>query len=476
MISMRSDTDVLGPLPKAQQIVAHYRKLRGMNWEQVAEALGIGAKAVYYAEHEGRGLDSIARLRQLSALLHIPPALLGLCAAPRQPGWWIAEYEPWPDGGDGWPQPGAVIRSYRRFKRWTQSDLAESLDIQELAVCKMEKSNTGLDSLSRRRALCFVLSIPPLLLGLDDSSSRFSAPALLRSDVVVPPLEEIQSAQQHLWNGYYTGHGFDELKSVDWLRLQQLKDAFPVLPSSQRQAYLEQISLTYQAAGNIMLAGGDVAQFLAPMNIGIEYAHLSGDAALLSTALGRKAAGLWELGEQEQAEKSIREALFVAPDQEKIKRYPVASRILSCSALDRTDRAEVYAMLDQIVPNDRYQNGVDSNIVLWCRAQVYNNLAQNAPNRATLAHDAADLLECAEASAPDTLRRKLIIKVELARAYAARREYDFAATTTIEALQLMQQARSVLYLRQLTEVYQALTQSSHATSPQVARLGLLLFN
>ena len=473
MISMCDD--VLGSAPKAQQVVAHYRKLRGLSWEQVAAALGIGAKAMYYAEHEGRGLDSIARLRQLSALLDIPPARLGLCIAPRRPDWWIPEYEPWPAGSDGWPQPGAVIRSYRRLKQWIQSDLAEALGIAELAVRKMEKSNVGLDSLSRRRALCFVLAIPSLLLGLDGSHTQLSAPALLRSAPALPPLEEIQSAQQCLWNGYYTGHGQDDLKSFDWSRLRPVRDALPTFAPVQRREYLEQMSLLCQAAGNIALARSSLTQFLSFMDTGVEYARLSDDVKLLSTALGRRAAGLWELGEQEKAEKSIREALSIAPPEEKVKRYPVASRVLSCSAQDRTDRAEVLAMLDRIVVNDRYQNGVDSNIILWARAQVYLNLAQNAPNRSALLREAADLLERAESNAPDTLRRKLIIKVEQTRAYAGCGEYDFAATTAIEAFHLMRQVRSVLYLRQLTEVYRTLGQSSYGTSPQVSKLGLLLF-
>lgn len=470
------EADASGLYPQARQVVAHYRCLSSWSRDQLAARLKIGTKALYYAEHEGRGLDSVARLRQLCALLQIPHALLGLCAAPARPGWWIAEYESWPAGVDGWPDCGSVVKQYRRSKQWTQGDLADALGIRELGVRKMEKNGSGLDLLTRRRALQFLLGVPPLLLGLDGAHGVPAAPALSRSasSLALPSLEELRSAQQRLWDGYYTGHGQDELQSVD-CSLFRLKDALPTLPEAQRSAYIEQVSLLCQAAGNVSLAGANTAQVLSYMNTGIEYARTSEDADLLSTALGRRAAALWELGEQEAAEKSIREALSVASPEEKIKRYPVASRVLSCSAQDRTDRAEVLAMLDQIVINDRYQNGVDSNIILWCRAQVYTNLAQNAPNRAALLREAADLLERAERGAPDTLRRKLIIKLEQARAYLGLREYDYAVSTAIEAFQLMRQIKNILYLPQLSSIYHALLRSSASSLPQVARLGLLLF-
>ncbi|MGH2478393.1 MAG: helix-turn-helix domain-containing protein, partial [Ktedonobacteraceae bacterium] len=71
-----------GLYSQTRQVVTHYRERAGLSREQLAPRLGIGAKALYYAEYESRGLDAITRRRQLCAILRIPPALLGLCEAP----------------------------------------------------------------------------------------------------------------------------------------------------------------------------------------------------------------------------------------------------------------------------------------------------------------------------------------------------------------------------------------------------------
>lgn len=466
------DADQSGQYPLAGQVIAHYREVAGLSREQVATRLDIGEKAVYYAEREGRGLDSISRLRQVGSLLHVPLALLGLCSFPLGEMWWRDEYGDLPSGSDGWPDVGSVVRYYRRRKGWTQYDLAESLGISNLGVINMERKHAGLNSLSRRRALKFVLSIPPILLGLD---GVHSAPAIVhaaaRSTSTLPTLADLRAAQQRLWSGYYGGDAQSQLQTFG--SLLSLNDALPSLPSTQRAAYLEQASLFYQAAGNVVLQSAQKSVVLSYMDAGIDYARASEDSALLSTALGRRSAALLELGDLPGAEKSIREALAVASPGDQVKRYPVASRVLSCRAQDKSDRVEVFKMLDNVTVNDRYQNGVDPNILLWCRGQSLLNLADNAPDRSKLLRQASDLLDRAELTAPDTARRHLIIKLSQARAYAGLREYEYAASAATEAFELMKQIKSVLYLPQIAEIYDALSKS--LATPQVAHLGLLLF-
>ena len=71
-----------------------------------------------------------------------------------------------PRDEDGFPVAGLVVRHFRDKKRWTQAQLASKLKITELMVRMMETKNKGLDSIERRRALCKLLGIPPILLGL----------------------------------------------------------------------------------------------------------------------------------------------------------------------------------------------------------------------------------------------------------------------------------------------------------------------
>lgn len=458
--------------PQPAQVLGHYRKKAGWSRAELASRLDVSIRAMHYME-QGRGLDSLTRRRQVCSLLSIPHILMGLCSQPLGENWWWSDYDPWPAGNDGWPHTGAVVKWYRRAAGWTQVQLAEALDITVLGVGKMENKQMGLDSMQRRRALCFLLSIPPILLGLDSVHTSNTAPAMLHATptLTLPSLEELRSAQQRLWTGYYTSHGQDELQSIN-PALFCLKDALPTLPSAQ---YLEQLSLLYQAMGNILLAKANTRQVLSYMNAGITCARHSEDANLLSTALGRRSAALLELGHQQQAETSIREALAVASPQEVKKRFPVATRVLSCSALDCQDRTEVYAMLDSIVINDRYQNGVDHNIILWCRAQVLLNLSEHAPNRSRLLRDAQGLLDTAEKGAPDTPRRILIIKLAQARVAINLREYDYATCLALEAFALMKSLKSVLYMPQIVEIYRVLLQSSYASAPTTAKLGLTLF-
>jgi DNA-binding XRE family transcriptional regulator len=74
-------------------------------------------------------------------------------------------------GKDGFPLPGKIIRCYREHKKytdvtWTQKHLARKLGLTERAVCYLESHDVGLDSISLRRRLAIVFTIPPLLLGL----------------------------------------------------------------------------------------------------------------------------------------------------------------------------------------------------------------------------------------------------------------------------------------------------------------------
>lgn len=74
-------------------------------------------------------------------------------------------------GEDGFPRPGAVIqwgraRAKRHDPSWTQKRLAQELGLTERAVYYLESHDVGLDSISLRRKLAQLLTIPPLFLGL----------------------------------------------------------------------------------------------------------------------------------------------------------------------------------------------------------------------------------------------------------------------------------------------------------------------
>ncbi len=74
-----------------------------------------------------------------------------------------------PRDNDGFPVAGLVVRHYRNKKGWTQVQLARKLGTKDLMVRMMETKNQGLDSIERRRLLCKILGIPPILLGLGNT-------------------------------------------------------------------------------------------------------------------------------------------------------------------------------------------------------------------------------------------------------------------------------------------------------------------
>ncbi len=82
--------------------------------------------------------------------------------------WWqtFGTFDPENEQGL-YPHPGQVVAHYRRERGWSQADLARRLGIQARMIHYLEKKQFGLDSISRRRRLVELLSIPPALLGLD---------------------------------------------------------------------------------------------------------------------------------------------------------------------------------------------------------------------------------------------------------------------------------------------------------------------
>jgi transcriptional regulator with XRE-family HTH domain len=144
--------------PRPGRVTKYYRerkKLTDATWTQqrVARELGITVKAVSDSENRDAGFDSMALRRKVARWFDIPPLLLGLASLEEE------------------PELGQLIRRYRKMKEKGnplrfQVGLARALGITEMAVRRMEKQNTGLDSITRRRMLAHLLDIPPAALGI----------------------------------------------------------------------------------------------------------------------------------------------------------------------------------------------------------------------------------------------------------------------------------------------------------------------
>src|SRR5579885_747035 len=124
-------------------------------WTQrrLAQELGLTERAVCYLESHDVGLDSISLRRRLAILFNIPPILFGLASLEDE------------------TDPGQIVKRYRKMRPKehplrSQKGLARALSLTEKAIRDMERRNIGLDSITRRRVLAHLLSIPSTALGI----------------------------------------------------------------------------------------------------------------------------------------------------------------------------------------------------------------------------------------------------------------------------------------------------------------------
>lgn len=472
--------DQSGCYPQPRQVLAQYRKQAGWSRQTLADRLGVCINTIFSAEQQGVGLDSLVRLRAFCSLLAIPHVLFGLCPVPFGESWWVSDYEPWPAGDDGWPNAGAVIKWYRRAKGWTQVQFADSLGLQELMVRKMENSSFGLNSLSRRRAVGFLLSIPPLLLGLD-AEHVLSQPSPATSAHLSPTpqplsLEKVQAIQARLWSGYYTGHLQEKVPQVRTF-LARIDDALLQAPEIEQPAWLEVQSLGYQWLGNVLRDHSDAHLVLSYNKKAVELAHHSGNADLLSIALTRQMESAYHLGLNEQA---VKFAQVLAQIQEpdpvlNSARAMYSARVLSLTVSDQADRSQVLRLVEQCQHfGNTYNINNTPEVFRRRHAETLLNLAESARDRTRLLSRASDLLEQLDPSQFD-IRYQIEVWLTHARIALARKEYDYAAIYTLDAWPLVSKLQNWRKLPQIVEIYHTLLQSNYGGSSQVARLGLLLF-
>lgn len=144
--------------PRPGQTVRRYReqkKRTDATWTQkrLAAELGLTERAVCYLESHDVGFDSISIRRRLALLFDIPSILFGLSSLENE------------------ADLGQIITQYRKMKQkndplHSQKGLARALSLTEKSVRDMEKRNIGLDSITRRRVLSMLLTIPSATFGI----------------------------------------------------------------------------------------------------------------------------------------------------------------------------------------------------------------------------------------------------------------------------------------------------------------------
>src|SRR5436190_19623992 len=94
--------------------------------------------------------------------------------------WGENKYGPFSAGEDGYPNAGEVVRSFRilrsmsaaKFAELYSQALGEKKPKTRIWVLRMEKTNNVPVDIARRRAICDILEIPYVLLGISTALSK----------------------------------------------------------------------------------------------------------------------------------------------------------------------------------------------------------------------------------------------------------------------------------------------------------------
>jgi hypothetical protein len=259
--------------------------------------------------------------------------------------------------------------------------------------------------------------------------------------------------------------------------LTRIDEVLLQAPEVEIPAWLEVQSLGNQWLGNVLRDTSDPRVVLACNKKAVEQARQTGNANLLSIALIRQMESAYHLGQDEQAVKfaQVLTQIEVPDPVLGSGRAMYSARVLSLAASDQADRSQVLRLVEQCQTfGNTYNINNTPEVFARRHAETLLNLSSSARDRGRLLSEASDLLERLDPSQFD-IRYQVEVLLALARVALARKEYDQATAYTLDAWPLVKELQNWRKLPQFIEIYHALLQSSHAGSPQVARLGLLLF-
>lgn len=500
--------DMRKKYPHPGDVIAYVRVQREMTRQELAQKLGLSVSEICRMEKDGVGLDSIACCRKLAVLLQIPASLLSLDSLAHQEiSWWIREhYPPFAPGDDNYPLPGSLIKYYRMLRlreiqhtsdlgeeRWTQHGLAEALGVSEFTIRKMENNNKGLDSLSRRQTLVFLLNIPPVLLGLDSlphDSPLIQDPqpfvARLKQRTITleaNALDTYRLRQKTLWTDYFTYDGQDAVgKAVRELR--RLQEIAPLTRGAQHAGILELLSLCHQFIAAVALERRDFSTLFTHENLAVSYAREREKADLLATALLRRGMACYGQSNLPGAIKDINEATTLvegASDHVKGTVLQNAGMFHASVFQDEEDRQTALDWLDRAEHIARSGDFTDDSYFLKFNVGMYHirraisliAVGRSSEQlRKTSLLEALRELELAEKGTSfEMTRRHAMINLFRAQAHCGLGEFCFATKEALQALQVFKSIRSAINIGYIAELYHELRTSIYGTAPLVLRLG-----
>lgn len=487
----------LGPdgFPLPGQVIRHYRqkklKENGKAWTQRDLALKLGKQELAIREMELRdtGLQDIARRRFLAELLAIPPELLGLATAPEDCNapstaspWWVRQGFPaFEIGSDGFPRPGQVVRHFRVLKvkangkRWTQYDLAQVLDKQELAIREMELHDSGLQDITRRQFLIELLNIPPILLGIAEApQERIDYP-------IVPLLNQGNGADLAFYeeqlHTYYNAHH----RHASYEHLFDIQGAiaflYQALPFSERQNTRQLLGRYHILMASVLRDQHCFREASEHLTKAILLTEQIGDTEFLADAHYRQG---WVYLEQKEGKKASQHFSSAERLLKKIPSYMGSGiliglgRSLAIQTSSSQESLTALHLLDKAANILRIHPLPEGNPhYLEIELDRYHTDKSAAFLDVGFPHEALQELSYVRPSTRNQRRNALISGLQ-AQAYFAIGHYPEACSMAEETLDFVQPIHSIVNYERIKLLHSQLKLTSFGNDPEVARLGAMI--
>jgi transcriptional regulator with XRE-family HTH domain len=399
--------------------------------------------------------------------------------------WWDA-YGPFdPDPEDeNFPNAGQVVRHYRLQRKWTPAQLGEALDKTARWVQAMEHDNTVPESISRRRALANILSIPPILLGLASvdqiitpATAKAASTPVRNSIDVATTTSQYQQSLRLYWELYYSSSAYDMIEEI--INSTRYLRALTNETTGYRQNQIIELLCQYhQLVGHVLREQKDYQAAFSHANRAVKIAKSTENTELIASALLRRGFISFDQDQITNALTDLDAALPFANHA----RAPLKGFILQvaghCHAHvkgSNADRIQALNLLDKAGNIARQSRLEDDQSFVRFNLGWYQQERAEALIVLGRSSDALDELARAEKNlGPNQPRRIAYINILQAEAYLADGEPVVAAGCAEDAFNVSQSVSSEFNISRIQELYEKLKNSKHGDSPQIARLGHLL--
>jgi transcriptional regulator with XRE-family HTH domain len=397
---------------------------------------------------------------------------------------------------DGFPIAGRIIELFRLRKGWSQRDLARKLGISNVMVHKIENKNSEI-SLERRRLLCKLLDIPPILLGLgtveqlheffredesvkhDTHANNEKSPIYTHHDAQMN-VNRYNKVLQQYHQTTFTLSGLSLLGEIEVILHMLMKDTGNTKNMQEKKQFLI-LQWEFHRLAAVIYADFkyNMVNAMRHMNSALSVASQLHDANLLANTYAHIAALETLQGNVFLARPHIDAALSHlknASDMMKCDTYALAARLYHTSAQDYGDvaKARSFIELSQGMSSDGIHNdgrytpiGIDTFRCQRTQIDTYLKIKK--------ASDAMSILDDIETSIPHGALRRMGRQVLYrAECYVLLKYPSVAIECLSEAFSIYKEIGEHIKIKHIGETLQQIKNSSYGNSPDVQALDMTL--